>query len=86
MLRGLVMNRARLGDDEVILIRYTVRATSQQTGEGGTQTTSGDGCREIEEKDWFISDEEKLMEMGYDVQGMKKWWVERTAASMDRAK
>lgn len=86
LLKGLVMNRASFGGDEVILNRYAVRTVSQKMRDGESQATGGGDSEEIGEEDWFISDEEKLMKMGYDVQGMKKWWAERATSSKDGAK
>jgi hypothetical protein len=32
---------------------------------------------EDDEAEWFVSDEARLAEMGYDLVGMKRWWAER---------
>ncbi|KIW67334.1 hypothetical protein PV04_06597 [Phialophora macrospora] len=78
LFKGLVMNRVRTGED-VILNRYPLKVGSQSVEAGGLE----DADKKSMEEDWFISDEKKLIEMGYDVEHMKKWWQERNASRKD---
>jgi hypothetical protein len=81
LFKGLVMNRVRAGED-VILNRYPLKVGSQTVQAGGLADADGMGA----EEDWFVSDEQKLIEMGYDVEHMKKWWQERNASRKDGGK
>ncbi|OCT51779.1 hypothetical protein CLCR_08408 [Cladophialophora carrionii] len=78
LFRGLVMNRVRNGED-VILNRYSLKMDSLKA-EG---RALGDADSKGAEVDWLISDERKLIEMGYDVEHMKQWWRERNASRKD---
>ncbi|ETI22264.1 hypothetical protein G647_06337 [Cladophialophora carrionii CBS 160.54] len=78
LFRGLVMNRVRNGED-VILNRYPLKVDSQKA----KGRALGDADSKGAEEDWFISDEWKLIEMGYDVEHMKQWWHERNASRKD---
>lgn len=49
-------------EEEIILNAYARKGRAEQK-EGN--------------EEWFVSDEEVLVGMGFDVQGMKEWWEER---------
>ncbi|KAL2432250.1 hypothetical protein ABEF95_004169 [Exophiala dermatitidis] len=72
LLKDVVMQRC--GDD-VILNKYASfgSRTKDVSSESPDQDHSGE-C-----SSWFISDEQKLLQLGLDVHRMKKWWQERTA-------
>ncbi|EXJ58765.1 hypothetical protein A1O7_06195 [Cladophialophora yegresii CBS 114405] len=78
LFKGLVMNRVRSRED-VILNRYPLKVDSQKS----ERSALGDADSKGTEEDWFVSDEWKLIEMGYDVEHMKKWWGERNASRKD---
>ena len=75
LIRGLVLHQLRGGED-VILNRYPLKAPSQRLAAEHQELVE----RENNEDEWFIKDECRLMEMGYDVEVMKTWWEERLAA------
>lgn len=65
LFRGVVMQR---WEGEVILNAYARK--------GEREEAAGDGKKGGNA--WYVDDEERLVEMGYDARSMKEWWVERT--------
>ncbi|KAL2415799.1 hypothetical protein ABEF95_012273 [Exophiala dermatitidis] len=71
LLKDVVMQRC--GDD-VILNKYaSFGSRMKDDSSESPDQDHGKGCG------WFISDQQKLLELGFDVHGIKKWWQERTA-------
>ncbi|EXJ68164.1 uncharacterized protein A1O5_08779 [Cladophialophora psammophila CBS 110553] len=81
------------GGGDVILNKYPPSKTWSQaqraaeTAEGGDESgdaAAGDGKadrqREADGGEWFICDETRLIQMGFDVQALKTWWGQRAAA------
>lgn len=62
LFRGVVMQRWQ---GEVILNKYA------------SNVGAAAGAGEEEEEDWFVSDEQVLLGMGFDVPGMRLWWEKR---------
>ncbi|KAH0844816.1 hypothetical protein AYO21_05851 [Fonsecaea monophora] len=91
LFRGLVMHRLRRssadGEADVILNKYPPKTGSQRAeGEGSLESAAG-GIRDQhpegdgdEQEEWFISDEARLVAMGFDVQRIKAWWEQRLVA------
>jgi hypothetical protein len=71
LFRSVVMQR---WEGEVILNAYA--------GKGEREEAAGDG--EKGGNAWYVDDEERLVEMGYDARSLKKWWVERTMGKVQR--
>jgi hypothetical protein len=71
LFRGVVMQR---WEGEVILNAYARK--------GEREEAAGDGKKGGNA--WYVDDEERLVEMGYDARSLKKWWVERTMGKMQR--
>lgn len=69
LFRGVVMQR---WEGEVILNAYARRRKLKEGEEGGEERRSV-----AAEEEWFVSDETKLVGMGFDVPGMRTWWEER---------
>lgn len=64
LLRGVVMQT--FGDD-IILNKYAAHPNFPDT------TVDKDP----DEKNWFVTDQKKLNELGFDVKSVKTWWDER---------
>ncbi|KAK5467179.1 hypothetical protein LTS15_000150 [Exophiala xenobiotica] len=72
LLRGVVMHRFA---DDVILNKYATPASADPKGSGSGSVSLAESS--FPEQDWFITDPEKLMEMGFDVSSVRTWWEER---------
>jgi hypothetical protein len=72
LLRGVVMHRFA---DDVILNKYATPASADPKGSGSGSVSLAESL--FPEQDWFITDPEKLMEMGFDVSSVRTWWEER---------
>ncbi|KIW95293.1 uncharacterized protein Z519_03877 [Cladophialophora bantiana CBS 173.52] len=81
------------GGGDVILNKYPPSKSWSQaqraaeTAEGGEESgdaAEGDGKgerdRQVAGGEWFICDETRLVQMGFDVQALKTWWEQRAAA------
>ncbi|KAJ9606729.1 hypothetical protein H2200_008738 [Cladophialophora chaetospira] len=79
LFKGLVMNWVRSSGGDIILNRYPLKVGSQLDALADTNRQGEEG------DEWFVEDEEKLVEMGYDVQSMRNWWAERRIA-MEKGK
>jgi hypothetical protein len=71
LFHGVVMQR---WEGEVILNAYARK--------GEREEAAGDGERGSNA--WYVDDEERLIEMGYDARSLKEWWVERTTGKVQR--
>jgi hypothetical protein len=71
LFRGVVMQR---WEGEVILNAYARKGEQEEAV--GDEEKGGNA--------WYVDDEERLVEMGYDVRSMKEWWVERTMGKAQR--
>ena len=67
-LRDVVMQRF---GDEVILNKYAATPTDLNRGSDSLGECSS------EEREWFITDSMRLVEMGFDVSSVRTWWEER---------
>lgn len=68
LFKGLVMQR---WEGEVILNKYA--SLGDRKRDSLSQPTP--------QEEWFIHDEKRLGEIGFDVHGMRAWWEARTTAS-----
>lgn len=71
LFRGVVMQR---WEGEVILNAYARKGEREEAV--GDEEKGGNA--------WYVGDEERLVEMGYDVRSMKEWWVERAMGKVQR--
>jgi hypothetical protein len=74
LLRGVVMHRFA---DDVILNKYTTPASADLKGSGSGSGSVSLAESLFPEQDWFITDPETLVEMGFDVSAVRTWWEER---------
>ena len=77
LFRGMIMNWVRSGED-VIMNRYPLKVGSQIDASAKAHTNDEEG------DEWFISDRQQLINMGYDVQSMESWWVERSVTKKEK--
>ncbi|KIW85669.1 hypothetical protein Z517_01061 [Fonsecaea pedrosoi CBS 271.37] len=91
LFRGLVMHQLRRssadGEADVILNKYPPKTGSQRAEHEGSLESAAGGIRDQhlegdgdEQEEWFISDEARLVAMGFDVQRIKAWWEQRLVA------
>lgn len=83
LFRGLVMNRCRgtggggasASASDVILNRYpgVVDGLPEQTSSSSPSTAT-----------WFVDDPATLKRLGFDVEGMARWWADRSRARTQR--
>jgi hypothetical protein len=72
LLRGVVMHGFA---DDVILNKYATPASADLKGSGSGSVSLAESL--FPEQDWFITDPERLVEMGFDVSSVRTWWEER---------
>jgi hypothetical protein len=71
LFRGVVMQR---WEGEVILNAYARKGEREEAAGYGERGGNA----------WYVDDEERLIEMGYDARSLKEWWVERTIGKVQR--
>jgi hypothetical protein len=72
--RTPTLNRAAGGGVEIMLNAYPrLKEAAQDDTGAGTVGGAGGGERGAV-GGWFIDDEPTLRNMGFDIQGMKRWW------------
>ena len=86
LLRAVTMQR---WEGEVILNKYASSSTAHGVTSGSTLATGAASATpgpyqddgDVEQEEWFMSDHQKLQDLGYDVERMQDWWEQRKRKS-----